>query len=483
MASVRGQGTEPGVGREIQQALKRSHLVGSVRTLIVGIVALATAFAFLFVGAVRPAAAPPRTRSAATLSVTAAAMPPPPSSTVQAPAAAPVPHVNLTAAGPSSMGRTFAYGYDLATAISGPLSAPAVQVALQMTQSIPGGFVDVPIMGWGQANPEISPSIFNFASLARQLAFVQASGSTPVITLCGAPDWMKGGLPGTTDWSQIATAPLPQHFQDFAALSAAVARAFPQVKYFAVWNELKGFWNPTTRITDIAGYTAMYNDTYQAIKAVRPDALVGGPYMSLHSLSGPAPRWAPAPSGPWGHLEAGQLSDIAYWLANKVGADFIAVDGRSFTNDVGLTTDPVSSTAKYAAVDQWLATQTPLPIVWMESHVLPDPTMYNLQQQAAVRVAALLEMASSGASAGMQWDPEQSTTWDEGLWTPAWLPGGGQPTPLGLELPAVLGVLAAPVTLATGTPPGTLVATGAAGTVTVTYTATSGSVVVTGPGH
>lgn len=100
----------------------------------------------LFVGAMSPGAAPPlRNRPATTLSVTAAA-PPPPSSTVRPPGAAPVPHVNLTAAGPSSFGRTFAYGYDLATSISGLLIAPTVQGALHVTQSIPGSFIDEPIM-------------------------------------------------------------------------------------------------------------------------------------------------------------------------------------------------------------------------------------------------------------------------------------------------------------------------------------------------
>ncbi len=394
-------------------------------------------------------------------------------------AAAPEAHVDLTATGPTTAGRTFAYGYDLASQVPISLATPWEQGAVRVAQSIPGGFVDVPIMGWGEGNPELSPGVYNFSGIARQLSFVEASGATPVITLCAAPDWMKGGQPGTTNWSQIDTAPLPQHYQDFANLSAAVAKAFPQVKYFVVWNELKGFWNPTTNVTNIASYTTMYNDTYEAIKAVRSTALVGGPYISVQSLSGPAPGWAPAPSGSWGHLEAGQLANIDYWLSNKVGADFIAVDGRSFTNDVGLTTDPVSSTAKYAAVDQWLESQTTLPIVWMESHVFPEAGQYTLAQQAAVRIAALLEMASSGASVGMQWDPEQSTTWDEGLWTPADYPGGGQPTPLGQELPGVLSVLAAPVTLVAGTPAGTVEVTGVDGTVTVTYSATAAGVTVT----
>ena len=118
--------------------------------------------------------------------------------------------------------------------------------------------------------------------------------------------WKK--VVGYTLLTLIATAPLAQHYLDYATLSAAVAKAFPQVKYFVVWNELKGFWNPTSQVTDVAGYTAMYNATYQAVKAVRPDALVGGPYVSVHSLAGPAPSTVPTPSGPWGHLGAEPLA-------------------------------------------------------------------------------------------------------------------------------------------------------------------------------
>ena len=468
----------------------RPQPVGSVRVLVVAVVVLATAFALLVEGVRHPdsaSSAPARHPPAQTATGAAATIP-----TVRTVTTVPTvrssgpmapPHVSLTASGPSSAGRTFAYGYDLVRQVPKSLAIPSAQGAVQVAQSEPGGFAAVPIMGWGVGNPELSPGTYDFSGIARQLSFVQAAGEVPVITLCAAPDWMKGGAPGTTDWSNIQVAPLSQHYGDFAALSAAVARSFPQVRYFVVWNELKGFWNPATGVTDIGGYTAMYNDTFRAIKAARPDALVGGPYIAMHSMSGPAPASAPTPWGTWGHLGAGPLWEIAYWLANKAGADFVAVDGRSFTNDAGLTTDPVSSTAKYAAVDRWLETQTSLPIVWMESHVLPDPTTSTLDQQTAVRVAALLEMASSGASVGLQWDPEQFPTWDEGLWSPAGAPGGGQATPLARTLPAVLNVLAAPVTLVAGTPAGTLVATGADGTVTVTYSATTASVTVTGPLH
>ena len=394
----------------------------------------------------------------------------------------PVPvHTSVSASGLSTTGRTFSYGYDLAQ--QGPYvsaAAPA-QAARQVAQSMAGSFEDVPIMGWGVDSPEPSPGIFEFSQIAARISFVESTGGIPVITLCAAPDWMKGGQPGVTDWSQIDVAPVPQHYQDFATLSAAIARAFPQVKYFVVWNEMKGFWDQSTNSWNASGYTSLYNDVFGAIKSVRPDALVGGPYVSMESSAGPSTSSPATPSGPWGHLDPTSLAAVSYWLTHKVGADFIAVDGRAFTSDAGFTTDPLTSTEKYAAVDNWLATQTSLPIVWMESHVLPAYMTATQPQQAALRIAVLLQMASSGASVGMQWNPEQAAGWDEGLWTLTSVAGGGTPTILGQELPAVLAVLAAPVSLVSGEPVGTLVASGADGTVTVHESATAASVVATGP--
>ena len=66
---------------------------------------------------------------------------------------------------------------------------------------------------------------------------------------------MKGGEAGQTDWDRLEDTPLPEHFADFAALSAAVAKRYPYVRHFLVWNEFKGFFDDELKRWDAKGYT------------------------------------------------------------------------------------------------------------------------------------------------------------------------------------------------------------------------------------
>jgi hypothetical protein len=263
--------------------------------------------------------------------------------------------------------------------------------------------------------------------------------------------------------------PSPDHYQDFADLCAHVAQSFPRVKYFVVWNEMKGFFSNSN--WDYQQYTAMYNVVYTTIKKVRPDAMVGGPYAVLPSSASPIHNVVSAINGgnEWGYLDQGMLDTITYWLKQKVGADFIAVDGATNVakQDDAALTDPVSASKKYAAVDQWLKLQTNLPIWWMESHIQPK-TGWTDAQAAAVRIATLALMAGSGASVGLQWQPQDQSDWaDEGLWTSTLQAGGGQPTTLARELLKVLPLLKQPLTILGNEPAGVLVGTTATGALLV----------------
>jgi hypothetical protein len=384
-------------------------------------------------------------------------------------------------------GAQFSYGFDFAQ--EGPYpgaqsDASAVASARRVLSSIPGMYEDTAIMDWGLPDPEPTPGSFDFSAIASRIRLITSTGGTPVVTLCAAPDWMKNG-------TSPDAAPTPAHYRDFARLAAKIAQSFPEVRYFVVWNELKGFWSKARNNWNIQGYTSMYNDVYMAIKRVRPDALVGGPYAPIPTYATPKAGSLPTtPHGAWGYLDPRTLKAIQYWGVSNVGADFVAVDGQGFP-ETGPITNPLTASEKYAAVDQWLRRQTLLPIWWMESSIQPANSGWSERQAAAIRVATLVQLASTGARVGMQWQPQQGggSVRDEALWTATDKPGGGRPTVLAQILPAVLAVLRHPVTVVAGQRPGVLVASGRGGAIAINTSAASaiakvnGTSVPLGPGR
>lgn len=389
-----------------------------------------------------------------------------------------VPQVQSDPQGPvTPTSAQFSYGFDFAQ--EGPYAdskdpAPAVSSARDVLTDLPGLLEVVPIMDWGLPSPEPSPGIFNFAALAARINLIRSTGGTPVITLCAAPRWMTAA-------SGPEAAPTPIHYQDFARLAAKIAQSFPQVKYFVVWNEFKGFWNSAAHQWEIGMYTDMYNDVYTAIKNVRPDALVGGPYAPIAPHAVPQPGTLPStPHGAWGYLDQRVLNAVSYWLAYKAGADFIAVDGPDYPKS-GPIASPLTATIKYAAADRWLRDRTSLPIWWMESPIQPANSGWSANQAAAIRIATLVQMAGSGARAGLQWQPQDGAGMpDEGLWTATSSPSGGQPTVLARLLPRVLAVLRYPTTVVSGQQPGILVASSRGGTIAINTTTARVSVRIRG---
>jgi hypothetical protein len=298
------------------------------------------------------------------------------------------------------------------------------------------------IMGWGADNPEPVKGRYDFEDLDRRIDFIRASGSTPIVTLCCAPDWMKGGKAGAgnTDWSRQALEKAPDraHYQDFAALAATVARRYPDVRHFIVWNEFKGFWNNSEARWDYEGYTELYNLVRKALKNVDKDIMVGGPYLVMDSLDPRADHASTTLKGPWGAMDQRILDAFAYWNQHKAGADFVVVDGSSYTNDDELLPSEFAATDKFTAVSRWVREQTHgLPLWWAEYYVEPadgndDRTGWSESHRVAVQAAGLIAMAEGGASSGFYWNPED----EEGsgcagcLWTPTSSADGGEPLPL-----------------------------------------------------
>ena len=301
------------------------------------------------------------------------------------------------------------------------------------------------IMGWGADNPEPVKGRYDFGALDRRVDFMRASGGTPVITLCCAPDWMKGGRSGAdrTDWSRAAleTAPTPDHYADFAALAATVARRYPDVTHFIVWNEFKGFWNDSEARWDYEGYTRMYNLVFAALKKVDPDIMVGGPYLVMDSVDPRDPDASATVKGPWGAMDQRVLDAFGYWNEHRAGADFVVVDGSSYTRDDELLPDEFGATAKLTAVGEWVRRQTgDLPLWWAEYYVEPAAPADGKDERAgwtearrvAVQAAGMIAMVRGGASSGFYWNPEdeKGTSCPGCLWTPTYGAGGGTALPM-----------------------------------------------------
>ncbi|MET7534930.1 xylan 1,4-beta-xylosidase [Streptomyces sp. NPDC005507] len=299
------------------------------------------------------------------------------------------------------------------------------------------------IMGWGAGNPEPVKGRYDFDEMDRRIDFIRKSGGTPVVTLCCSPDWMKGGKAGVdnTDWSRqsLETAPDRAHFKDFAALAATVAQRYPDVRHFIVWNEFKGFWNNGKQRWDYEGYTELYNLVYKALKKVDKDIMVGGPYLVMDSVD---PRQSENASadvkGPWGSMDQRVLDAFDYWNKNKAGADFVVVDGSSYTVDDELLPDAFKATDKLTAVGKWVERQTrDLPLWWAEYYVEPgdrndDRKGWSEPHRVAVQASGLVAMAKGGASSGFYWNPEEKTgTACAGcLWTPTQSGDGGTKMPM-----------------------------------------------------
>lgn len=299
------------------------------------------------------------------------------------------------------------------------------------------------IMGWGADNPEPVKGRYDFDDLDRRVDFIRASGGIPVVTLCCAPDWMKGGESGSdnTNWSlkALESAPDPQHFDDFAALAATIAKRYPDVRHFIVWNEFKGFWNDAEDRWDQEGYTELYNRVYKALKEVDDKIMVGGPYLVMDSLDPRDHEASTSLKGPWGALDHRVLDAFAYWNEHKAGADFVVVDGSSYTRDDELLPDEFAATDKFTAVGRWVRERTgdDLPLWWAEYYVEPadandDRDGWSETHRVAVHAAGLMAMARGGAGSGFYWNPEKEDGPDCAgcLWTPTNTADGGRALPM-----------------------------------------------------
>ncbi|WP_449478942.1 xylan 1,4-beta-xylosidase [Streptomyces abikoensis] len=294
------------------------------------------------------------------------------------------------------------------------------------------------IMGWGVDNPEPRPGTYNFGDLDRRVAFMRRTNATPVLTLCCAPDWMKGGGE-RTDWSQksLEKAPDRAHYRDFAKLAGVIAKRYPDIRHFIVWNEFKGFYDERKGRWNYEGYTELYNLVYAELKRQNSANVVGGPYISMDSNPPGSSSNASSVRGPWGSVDQRAVDALTYWNAHKEGADFLVVDGASYTREGSkLFPDEFAATAKFGDVTRWLRRTTGLPVWWSEWYVEPadandDRKLWTEPHRLAVHATTMMQLARAGVSAAFYWNPEETGADCPGcLWRSTELKGGGGGLPM-----------------------------------------------------
>lgn len=281
------------------------------------------------------------------------------------------------------------------------------------------------IMGWGADNPEPALGVYKWDSLDARLNLIRSMRATPVITLCGAPDWMKGGVAGQTDWQRLEVAPLREHYGDFAELARQVALRYPDVQYFQVWNEMKGLWKPEINNWDYVAYTELYNKVYDALKSVNPKIKVGGPYLVIEGTGSQRGDWATEPP-----IRVRQWDIINYWLGHKHGADFITLDkGVTDYHDKTAYSEAAAMalTHYFEDVARQIRAKTALPLWWAE--------YYGDQQGdhdfVAAHYASIMQhMIKGGTAVALLWQPQdEGNELKEALFSDTRQAGGGQPFP------------------------------------------------------
>jgi hypothetical protein len=340
-------------------------------------------------------------------------------------------------------------------------------------------FINQPIMGWGADDPWPDPSQpepSNWNTLDQKMQIALDTGNTPVITLCEAPWWMKGELQqdGSTkmltrddEFTAISTTSriLDNKMDDWLHLVRRVAERYMvapyNVRYFQVWNELKGYYNPETNDWDMSvspgdpdgnhaehGYTYMYNEVYTLLKDVAReldidpiDIQIGGPYTVMKTWSGVSNQSSPSNiTRAYGNYDQRDLNALMYWLQHKVGAEFITIDGNNGNHDGTDISDPFTAAEKFADVVHWLRNLdhktypggSTLPIWWAEWYATTGANQAATRKMAtAVKTYAMIKLIKAGGAVALAWGGagEGETGDDRGLWTPTDENGGGQALP------------------------------------------------------
>ncbi len=298
------------------------------------------------------------------------------------------------------------------------------------------------IQGWGVKFPEKEPGVWDWTTLDRRIEFIRSLGGTPVITLCAAPDWMKGPYDAEEEklytdhgqaWWWFEKAPLPQYFEAFAKVCVRVAERYPDVRHFQVWNEMKGFvYEDRHRQFDnhiqfyYEEYTEFYNIVYNALKAHDPTLQVGGFYPVLGGMGIPRgdDYYSMHPIVPH------DMEALLYWLEHKAGADFICVD-RGMTSwwspfkDTYTPDEVIDSAVEFQNIMEQLHALCDLPIWWSEYYFAGEKGTPFMEACAAAQLCHIVK--GRGETKALLWNPMDSENLNTALFSANTEADGCQP--------------------------------------------------------
>lgn len=206
----------------------------------------------------------------------------------------------------------------------------------------------------------------NFDSLDSLVARMENVGGEYMLTLCSAPGWMLVSEP--SDNFDPESRPKEEYFDEYAELCAEVAKRYPQVKYFQIWNEFKGFWSSKLNGLDVELYTKFYNMVYNAVKKARPDAIVGGFYGSIQGDH--TDQYGYKYDSSFNPAKDNEYWDnLNTWKSGAEGYDFVCFDYgiQAYKNYAKLTREQVmNQTRNYRYALERMCKETDKPLVMSE---------------------------------------------------------------------------------------------------------------------
>jgi hypothetical protein len=336
-------------------------------------------------------------------------------------------------------------------------------------------YMNTPIMGWGMVDPwpdPTTPGPTDWSSLDANMNMAVQLHETPVITLATAPWWMKGVYEGdgktqlltqSDEWNAnlaYSSRILDNKMGDWTTLVRDIAQRYMappyNVRYFQVWNELKGYWDFDTNNWDFnnspgpagpkaqEGYTYMYNQVYQTLMSVAKsmniptqDIKVGGPYVFVDLLSNSHSGGVSNLNEPYGIVDQRTLDVFEYWLQHKDGAGFITFDASLEDHDDGtiLHNQPFAAADVFADMVKWIRSLDPtlypgsttLPVWLAEWFSWTEQSGTSATEDNALKAYTMTQYIQAGGATALSWNNFGNGGADYGLWTPLTAYGGGEP--------------------------------------------------------